>query len=198
MIAMSFRQFINYSLSNFGQPYQIKNLKKISFSIAPNCTNDINRRLFIYFKQYYISLVQLAMESNLIFHFHLCPCFHNEHMVFCFFFLQSLDSREKRNLLLQKTGKLIYQFEKERGQSQQEQCSWCLLKPRRNCQEKGCYCESARVSEGGRGEEGVLQLLNSSIFPGSDRGFSNQGNYISYYSQVVWMKATPVPKAWLN
>lgn len=83
MIAMSLRQFINYSLSNFGQPYQVKK-KKISFSIAPNCTNDTNRRLFTYFKQYYTSLVQLAMESNLIFHFHLCPCFHNEHMVFFF------------------------------------------------------------------------------------------------------------------
>ena len=144
MIAMSFMQFINCSLSNFGQPYQIKNKKSHSLKnlSAPKCTNNTNSRFFFFFAILYFS----------------CP-----------WFLQSLDSREKCNLLLQKTGKLNYHPEKERAQSQQEQCS-CLLKPRRNCQEKGCYYESAGVSEGQRGEE-VLQLLNSSIFPGSDRGF---------------------------
>ena len=55
MIAMSFMQFINCSLSNFGQPYQIKN-KKISFSTAPKCTNDTNSRFFFFFSFFKVIL----------------------------------------------------------------------------------------------------------------------------------------------
>lgn len=91
MIAMSFMQFINCSLSNFGQPYQIKNKKSHSLKnlSAPKCTNNTNSRFFFFFfLQYCTSLVQLAVESNLILHFHLCPCFHNEHMVFTKFRFQ--------------------------------------------------------------------------------------------------------------
>ena len=88
MIAMSFMQFINCSLSNFGQIYQIKNKK--SHSLQPLNVSMIPTAGFFFFflKQYYTSLVQLAVESNLILHFHLCPCFYNEHMVFIKFRLQ--------------------------------------------------------------------------------------------------------------
>lgn len=80
MIAMSFMQFINCSLSNFGQTYQIKNKK--SHSLQPLNVSMIPTAVFFFLKQYSTSLVQLAVESNLILHFHLCPCFYNEHMVF--------------------------------------------------------------------------------------------------------------------
>jgi len=48
MIAMSFMQFINCSLSNFGQTYQIKNKK--SHSLQPLNVSMIPTAVFFFFK----------------------------------------------------------------------------------------------------------------------------------------------------